>query len=227
MQIDVISDVVCPWWLHRQASPRIRARRMAQGTSRRRATRGALAPLPSSIRYCPAAACRAPNTLRQSSAVRSVRRKSTPGSRMPGARAGIAFNFDGITVQPNTLNAHRLIHPCRLRRQAGCDGGGRCSGPISSMALICRATTRSPISRACRLRPQRDQRLSGRRRGQGTHRGPGSACAVARRRRRAFLHFQPAPCRLRCAAARVHPRRNGESAGRACCGRRNKRSDYC
>ncbi len=27
-----------------------------------------------------------------------------------GARAGIAFNFDGITVQPNTLNAHRLIH---------------------------------------------------------------------------------------------------------------------
>ena len=27
-----------------------------------------------------------------------------------GARAGIAFDFDGITVQPNTLNAHRLIH---------------------------------------------------------------------------------------------------------------------
>jgi len=33
-----------------------------------------------------------------------------------GARAGIAFNFDGITVQPNTLNAHRLIH------RAGPDG---------------------------------------------------------------------------------------------------------
>ena len=27
-----------------------------------------------------------------------------------GARAGIAFNFDRIAVQPNTLNAHRLIH---------------------------------------------------------------------------------------------------------------------
>lgn len=27
-----------------------------------------------------------------------------------GARAGIAFEFDRITVQPNTLNAHRLIH---------------------------------------------------------------------------------------------------------------------
>ena len=27
-----------------------------------------------------------------------------------GARAGIAFDFDRITVQPNTLNAHRLIH---------------------------------------------------------------------------------------------------------------------
>jgi predicted DsbA family dithiol-disulfide isomerase len=27
-----------------------------------------------------------------------------------GARAGIAFNFDRITVQPNTLNLHRLIH---------------------------------------------------------------------------------------------------------------------
>jgi predicted DsbA family dithiol-disulfide isomerase len=31
-----------------------------------------------------------------------------------GARAGIAFNFDGITVQPNTLNAHRLIHHAGL-----------------------------------------------------------------------------------------------------------------
>ena len=27
-----------------------------------------------------------------------------------GARAGLAFDFDRITVQPNTLNAHRLIH---------------------------------------------------------------------------------------------------------------------
>ena len=27
-----------------------------------------------------------------------------------GARAGIAFDFDRIPVQPNTLNAHRLIH---------------------------------------------------------------------------------------------------------------------
>jgi len=27
-----------------------------------------------------------------------------------GARAGIAFDFDRITVQPNTLNAHRLIN---------------------------------------------------------------------------------------------------------------------
>jgi predicted DsbA family dithiol-disulfide isomerase len=27
-----------------------------------------------------------------------------------GARVGIAFDFDRITVQPNTLNAHRLIH---------------------------------------------------------------------------------------------------------------------
>jgi predicted DsbA family dithiol-disulfide isomerase len=27
-----------------------------------------------------------------------------------GARAGIAFDFDRIAVQPNTLNAHRLIH---------------------------------------------------------------------------------------------------------------------
>jgi predicted DsbA family dithiol-disulfide isomerase len=27
-----------------------------------------------------------------------------------GARAGIAFDFDKIAVQPNTLNAHRLIH---------------------------------------------------------------------------------------------------------------------
>jgi len=27
-----------------------------------------------------------------------------------GARAGIAFDFERITVQPNTLNAHRLIH---------------------------------------------------------------------------------------------------------------------
>jgi predicted DsbA family dithiol-disulfide isomerase len=27
-----------------------------------------------------------------------------------GARAGLAFHFDRITVQPNTLNAHRMIH---------------------------------------------------------------------------------------------------------------------
>jgi predicted DsbA family dithiol-disulfide isomerase len=31
-----------------------------------------------------------------------------------GARAGIAFDFDRITVQPNTLNAHRLIHHAGL-----------------------------------------------------------------------------------------------------------------
>lgn len=31
-----------------------------------------------------------------------------------GARAGIAFDFDRIPVQPNTLNAHRLIHHAGL-----------------------------------------------------------------------------------------------------------------
>jgi len=115
MQIDVISDVVCPWCF-------IGKRHLESALAAwRREHPGEEQPV---VRWHP---FQLNPLLPRSGVPRSEyiatkfggpQRAKEIYARVAnaGARAGIAFNFDGITVQPNTLNAHRLIH------RAGPDG---------------------------------------------------------------------------------------------------------
>jgi predicted DsbA family dithiol-disulfide isomerase len=134
-----------------------------------------------------------------------------------GARAGIAFDFDRITVQPNTLNAHRLIHRAGSSGRQDAMAEALFRAYFLEGADLSRDDTLTDI--AARAGFDRDEivptspvtrtRLSSRTRISMRGRSASKACLSS---------FSTALCRFRRATARGYPRCNGKSAGGACCG---------
>ena len=109
MQIDVISDVVCPWCY-------IGKRHLESALAAwRKDHPGEEQPV---VRWHPfqlnpqLPASGIPRVEYIAAKFGGPQRAAEIYARVAnaGARAGIAFDFDRIPVQPNTLNAHRLIH---------------------------------------------------------------------------------------------------------------------
>ncbi len=109
MYIDVISDVVCPWCF-------IGKRHLESALAAWRKDRpGQEQPV---VRWHPfqlnpqVPGSGMPRTEYIAAKFGGAQRAKEIYARVAnsGARAGIAFDFDRISVQPNTLNAHRMIH---------------------------------------------------------------------------------------------------------------------
>ena len=49
-----------------------------------------------------------------------------------GREVGVAFDFDAITIGPNTLDAHRLIHWALTEDREAPVAGALCGGAIAS-----------------------------------------------------------------------------------------------
>jgi predicted DsbA family dithiol-disulfide isomerase len=108
LMIDIVSDVVCPWCF-------IGKHRLAQALDALRAERPEIKPL---IRWRPYFLN--PDTPEQGEPYRPFLEKKFGGPQkvadvlarvaQAGRSAGVEFDFERITVRPNTLRAHRLIH---------------------------------------------------------------------------------------------------------------------
>lgn len=109
IQIDIVSDVVCPWCF-------IGKRHLEQALATYR-ERHPEAPSPE-VRWHPfqlnpqLPAAGVPRAQYTAAKFGGPERAKEIYARVgaAGARAGIAFAFDRITVQPNTIDAHRLMH---------------------------------------------------------------------------------------------------------------------
>jgi predicted DsbA family dithiol-disulfide isomerase len=109
MRIDIISDVVCPWCFigkrHLEQALRLRAEAQPDAT-------------PAEIRWHPfqlnpgLPASGVPRQEYIESKFGGPERARNIYARLSkaGLSAGISFAFDRIEMQPNTLEAHRLIH---------------------------------------------------------------------------------------------------------------------
>lgn len=109
MQIDVISDVVCPWCFigKRHLESALAAWRKDHPGEEQPHVRWH--PFQLNPQLPGSGVPRAEYIEKKFGGPRRAREIYARVANA-GARAGIAFDFDAITVQPNTLNAHRLIH---------------------------------------------------------------------------------------------------------------------
>lgn len=116
LTIDIVSDVVCPWCF-------VGKHRLAQALDQLRAKRPQFK---AAIRWLPYFLN--PDTPEQGEPYRPFLEKKfgTPAKvaevhdrvQQAGTSAGVAFDFARITVRPNTLRAHRLIHHAQQRGAA-------------------------------------------------------------------------------------------------------------
>jgi 2-hydroxychromene-2-carboxylate isomerase len=131
-----------------------------------------------------------------------------------GSRSGIAFDFDSIRVQPNTINPHRLIHIAADRGSQDEMAEALFRNYFLEAADLTQKGTLADIAaQAGRSRPGRQPR---RRRGPRADRGTGPARPFDRRRRRTVFHLRPALCAFRRAAAGSDAGRHGESPRGPC-----------
>jgi predicted DsbA family dithiol-disulfide isomerase len=114
--IDVVSDVVCPWCY--VGKRKLEAALKALGRQ---------SPAPeTSVRWHPFQLNPdlPPQGIRESPYLSQIRRRVARGRDLRAGqsgrrRVGIAFDFDRIEIQPNTLAAHRLIAWAQEREDAG------------------------------------------------------------------------------------------------------------
>ena len=116
LTIDIISDVVCPWCF-------IGKRRLEAALTRLQAEDPALA---IDIHWRPFFLN--PETPPEGDAYRPFLEKKFGGPEAlqaiwqrvseAGHSAGVEFAFDKISIRPNTLNAHRLLHRAHLQGNA-------------------------------------------------------------------------------------------------------------
>ena len=116
LTIDIVSDVVCPWCF-------VGKHRLGRAIEALRAERPGIRPR---IRWLPYFLN--PATPEQGEPYRPFLEKKFGGPRevaellgrvaQAGKSAGVEFDFERITVRPNTLKAHRLIHLAQRRGDA-------------------------------------------------------------------------------------------------------------
>ena len=115
--VDVVSDVVCPWCY-------IGKRKLETALARLRADEAGLAP---TVRWhpfelnpdLPAEGVPRAEYLEKKFGGKARAAEIYARVRAVGAEVGIAFDFDRITRQPNTRDAHRLIAWAQQRGDAG------------------------------------------------------------------------------------------------------------
>ncbi len=215
-QIDIISDVVCPWCF-------IGKRNIEAALEQWRAKHPDEMPV---VRWHPfqlnpdLPAGGVPRKQYLESKFGGPERAREIYARVSaaGTRAGIAFAFDAIQTQPNTIDSHRLMHYAgehdkqdqvaeEIFRRYFLEGAD-----LTDRQVLADIASQAGLNRAdadTYLASETDRELIA---------GAGSARARHRRGRRAVFHFQPAIGIIRRAAAGSHGRSDGEIARGGCCG---------